>query len=109
MEPRWPYLNQDNIHSQREDIQWLPIQHSIVDRKQMHIQNLSMINSIISNECNLGRNITIYNSIVGNRVTLGDNCCVQSVDFSKDVKETLRFLFCFSKILFSEFLFNNSI
>jgi hypothetical protein len=91
IDAQWPYLNKDNIHSQREDIQWLPIQHSIIDKKQMQTQNLSIINSIIHNECHLGENVTIHNSIVGNRVTLGDNCCVQSVDFSKEVK---KFILC---------------
>ncbi|CAF3754796.1 unnamed protein product [Adineta steineri] len=84
IDAHWPYLNKDNIHCQRDNIQWLPIQHSIIDdKKQMELENLSIINSIIHNECNLGKNITIHNSIVGNRVTLGDNCAIQSVDFSK--------------------------
>lgn len=82
---KWPYLNANTIHAHRDDIQWLAIQHSIIDKKQMQTQNLSIINSIVYNQCNLGENVTIYNSIVGNRVTLGDNCCIQSVDFSKEV------------------------
>ncbi len=53
----------------------------------MQKENLSIINSIVYNECNLGENVSIHNSIVGNRVTLGDNCCIQSVDFSKEVKK----------------------
>jgi NDP-sugar pyrophosphorylase family protein len=103
---QWPYLDKNNIHSSREDIQWLSIQHSIIDQKQMQTENLSIINSIISNQCNIGQNVTIHNSIVGNRVTLGDNCCIQSVDFSKEVKKNCFF----SKIdFFVEFSFINSI
>ncbi|CAF1213343.1 unnamed protein product [Rotaria magnacalcarata] len=84
IDSRWPYLNDNNIHSQRDDIQWLPIQHSIIDKTQIKSQNLSIINSIMNDECHLGKNVTIHNSIVGNHVTLGDNCCIKSVDFSKE-------------------------
>ncbi|UJR34036.1 hypothetical protein I4U23_021449 [Adineta vaga] len=80
----WPYLRKNNIHSQRDDLQWLTIQHSLVDQNQIARENLSIINSIISSECHLGENITIHNSVIGDRVTIGDNSSVQSVDFSKE-------------------------
>jgi len=66
----------------------------------MQTQNLSVINSIIYNECTLGENVTIHNSIVGNRVTLGDNCCIQSVDFSKEVEKIFFLIFFNFEIYF---------
>ena len=96
IDAQWPYSTKDCIHSQREDIQWLSIQHSIIDEKHIQKRNLTIINSIIFSECNLGENITIHNSIIGNRVVLGNNCCIQSVDFSKEVKE--NFYFCFKLV-----------
>ena len=84
MDAQWPYLFEDNIHAKRQNIEWFPIIHSIVDSRK---KILSAVNSIIYDKSNLGQNITVHNSIIGNRVTLGDNCCVKSVDFSSEVKK----------------------
>lgn len=91
IEPLWPYLRDNNIHRQREDIQWSSIQHSILDKKHLHRTDLSVINSIVDQECHLGENISIHNSIVANRVTLGKNSVLKSVDFSKEVRDQWRF------------------
>ena len=99
MDAQWPYLHENNVHSQRKDIQWLSIQHSIVHKDDIQTKNASIINSIIHNECNIGNNVAIYNSIVGNRVTLGDNSCIQSVDFSTEVKKCLVLISFFIFVL----------
>ena len=111
IDAQWPYLRENNIHCRRDDIQWLPVQHAVVEHKQMNAKHASIINSVIGSECSLGDNVTVQNSIVRHRITLGNNCSIQSVDFSKEVGipsmpsslPLIALLFCFSRILISRF------
>lgn len=89
----WPYVRQDNIHQNRQDLHWSSVQHSMFPREMTEMQDLSIVNSIVDDECHLGKNVLIYNSILGKRVTLGNNSAVKSVDFSESVRQILVYFF----------------